>query len=213
MEMFNEGKRFYRCIRKVVRRGRLLYSAAHHLVREEWLGQYVPSRPIVLQFPVNDICNSRCVMCNIWQRKRDREITPEELRHILADALFNEIRYVGINGGEPTLRSDLPDIGRVLVESLPKLRGMGIITNALRPRMVVERLLPLYRASTSFPTSDLAQKPPTQEVIVNLPIRLSMQYVFLFNIHLSCYSIGKPISTQVARFLALGHFTIVCSGR
>lgn len=136
-------KRLYRNMRTMGRGGTLVCSAAHHLVREEWLGQYVPSKPIVLQFPVNDICNSRCVMCNIWQRKRDKEITPEELRHILADPLFSEIRYVGINGGEPTLRSDLPDIGRVLAESLPKLRGMGIITNALRPRMVIGRILAL----------------------------------------------------------------------
>jgi MoaA/NifB/PqqE/SkfB family radical SAM enzyme len=86
-------------------------------------------------------------MCNIWQRKRDKEISPEELRLILTDPLFSEIQSVGINGGEPTLRSDLPDIGQVLVESLPKLRGMSIITNALRPRQVIERIMALAQVA------------------------------------------------------------------
>src|SRR5471030_1202794 len=104
----------------------LLGSAAAHL-RDEWIGKIYPCKPVVLQFPVNDICNSRCVMCDIWKRKRDKEITPGELRQILRDPLFKAVRYVGMSGGEPTLRKDLPEIGRVLVESLPRLQGFGII--------------------------------------------------------------------------------------
>ena len=127
--------------------GSLLYYAMCQMARERLIGQHVTSKPTVIQFPVNDICNSRCVMCNIWRRKRDKEITPEELCYILSDPLFSEVRSVGINGGEPTLRSDLSDIGQILVESLPKLRGMGIITNALRPRMVIERILSLAKVA------------------------------------------------------------------
>ena len=137
------GERLYRYIKSVKRGGKLLCAAPRQLIREEWLGQYFPPKPVVIQFPVNDICNARCVMCHIWQRKRDHEITPQELRQILADPLFRRVRYVGMSGGEPTLRSDLPEIGRVLIETLPRLRGMGIITNALRVRTVVERILAL----------------------------------------------------------------------
>ena len=151
--MPDDGKKLYRYLRMLARAGKTLFEAMRYAMRDEWLEQYVPSKPIVLQFPVTDVCNSRCVMCNVWQRKRDKEITPEELRHIVADPLFSEIRYVGINGGEPTLRSDLPDIGRVLVESLPKLRGMGTITNAVRPRMVIERILALAQVAEAADVS------------------------------------------------------------
>lgn len=134
---------------KTVRQGmRLLFRAINLQIRDQWFVQFLPPvKPIVIQFPVNDICNSRCIMCNIWQRKRDKEITPEELRRILADPLFNEICYVGMNGGEPTLRPDLHEIGQVLIESLPKLKGIGIITNALRPSMVIERVLALAQVA------------------------------------------------------------------
>lgn len=133
--------------RSIKRGGTLLFRAIHHQIRDEWLAQRFPAKPTVVQFPVNDICNSRCVMCNIWQRKREREITPEELRRILSDSLFSEIRYVGMNGGEPTLRRDLSEIAQVLAESLPKLKGIGIITNALQPQMVIERILPLVQVA------------------------------------------------------------------
>src|SRR5262245_1640580 len=85
--------------------------------------------PTVIQFPVNDICNSQCQMCFIWQRKRDDEITPEELSSILSNPLFRQIRNVGINGGEPTLRKDLGELTRVLIAKLPRLQGVSLITN------------------------------------------------------------------------------------
>ncbi|MCE9591938.1 MAG: polysaccharide pyruvyl transferase family protein [Planctomycetes bacterium] len=113
------------------------------LLREEKLGQVVPPLPTVLQFPVNDICNSRCGMCNIWQRKRDHEITPDELRKVLGDRLYSRVKYVGLSGGEPTLRKDLPELGQALIDGLPKLRGIGIITNAVRSNDVIDRITAL----------------------------------------------------------------------
>src|SRR4051812_41896991 len=71
-----------RYVRTATAGGLLVSRTLRQLVRDEWLGQYLPPKPRVIQFPVNDICNSRCVMCNIWQRKRDKEITPDELRAI-----------------------------------------------------------------------------------------------------------------------------------
>lgn len=94
-------------------------------------------KPTVLQFPVNDICNSGCEMCNIWTRKRDSEITPTQLDQILCDPLYSRITNIGINGGEPTLRRDLPDLIQVACERLPRLRRFSLITNALIPRRVI----------------------------------------------------------------------------
>jgi MoaA/NifB/PqqE/SkfB family radical SAM enzyme/polysaccharide pyruvyl transferase WcaK-like protein len=94
--------------------------------------------PRIIQFPVNDICNSRCVMCDIWKRKRDHEISPAELRAVLSDRLFQQVTYVGISGGEPTLRRDLVEIVTAMIEQLPKLTGFCIITNAIRSKRVIE---------------------------------------------------------------------------
>ncbi len=90
-----------------------------------------PGKPEVLQFPINDICNSRCQMCNIWQQKKDKEITPAEIRQVLADPLFSELRNVGLNGGEPTLRRDIGEVAAAVVETLPKISDIHLITNAI----------------------------------------------------------------------------------
>ena len=88
-------------------------------------------KPVVIQFPVNDICNSHCRMCNIWRREQDHQITLAELQMVLKSSLFSEVRSVGINGGEPTLRKDLHKLVEVMFRSLPKLRVISMITNAL----------------------------------------------------------------------------------
>jgi MoaA/NifB/PqqE/SkfB family radical SAM enzyme/polysaccharide pyruvyl transferase WcaK-like protein len=110
-------------------------------VRDHYLGQILPRQPRTLNLLINDVCNSRCQMCNVWQQKRDKELTPDELAIILRDPLFNRLRYVGVSGGEPTLRADLPEIYRVLVEKRPHIHGTGIITNAIQKDMVLERVL------------------------------------------------------------------------
>jgi polysaccharide pyruvyl transferase WcaK-like protein/MoaA/NifB/PqqE/SkfB family radical SAM enzyme len=144
MQYFNK---LYNSAKIVKKGGRLILGSAHQLVRHEWLGQYFPAKPTIIQFPVNDVCNSHCIMCNIWQRKKDKEITPEELSHILLDPLFDRVTYVGMSGGEPTLRKDLAEIGKVLVDRLPKLQGIGIITNGIIPQLVIDRCLKLARVA------------------------------------------------------------------
>jgi polysaccharide pyruvyl transferase WcaK-like protein/MoaA/NifB/PqqE/SkfB family radical SAM enzyme len=94
--------------------------------------------PTVIQFPINDICNSKCQMCHIWERKRDHEISPADLGQILDNPLFREVREIGINGGEPTLRKDVAELVKTAIRKLPKLRGVSLITNAIQERQVLQ---------------------------------------------------------------------------
>ena len=96
--------------------------------------------PRTLQLPINDVCNAQCQMCHIWKQKKDREIGPEEIEQILSSRLFRKIRAVGLNGGEPTLRKDLPEIGAALFRALPRLRFVNVITNALAHKVVTNRV-------------------------------------------------------------------------
>ena len=96
--------------------------------------------PQVIQFPVNDICNARCQMCFIWKNKRAKELTPEEVGRIAGDPLFREVRVVGLNGGEPTLRPDLAAIADALAAALPNLRALSLITNAWKHDLAIRRI-------------------------------------------------------------------------
>src|SRR4030067_2729522 len=69
---------------------------------------------VTLNLMVNDICNSHCVMCNVWKRKQEKEFTPSQLAAILQDPLFDKLQSVGVSGGEPTLREDLHEVLEVI---------------------------------------------------------------------------------------------------
>ena len=79
-------------------------------------------------------------MCRIWENKRSDDITPDDLRRGLRNPLYSEVSAVGLNGGEPTLRKDLGQLTTVLFEELPKLRTIGLITNAYKYEEVIERI-------------------------------------------------------------------------
>lgn len=97
-------------------------------------------RPKVIQFPVIDICNSRCQMCRIWQNKKSNDITSDQLRVGLSNSLFSEVTGIGFNGGEPTLRKDLPELVQVAVDCLPNLKNISLITNAYNYQDVIDHV-------------------------------------------------------------------------
>jgi polysaccharide pyruvyl transferase WcaK-like protein/sulfatase maturation enzyme AslB (radical SAM superfamily) len=98
----------------------------------------------------NDICNSRCEMCLIWKQKRDDEISPDALRRLMSDPFFSKVSHVGVTGGEPTLRKDLPDIFEAICSTLPNLKTTSIITNAIREKAVKDRVLACAAISRKY---------------------------------------------------------------
>ena len=97
-------------------------------------------KPVVIQFPVIDICNSRCQMCRIWENKKSVDISVEQLKAAFQSDLFSEVEAVGFNGGEPTLRDDLVDLVAAAVNHLPKLKVVSLITNSFKYKQVIERI-------------------------------------------------------------------------
>ncbi len=86
-------------------------------------------------------------MCNIWQQKLSYQISPNELEKILDTRFFSNVRTVGINGGEPTIRKDLKEIADVLFAKLPKLEQISLITNGLVSKKVVSGIRALYESA------------------------------------------------------------------
>lgn len=108
--------------------------------KKENFPRYNFTKPDVVNLNANDICNSKCTMCNIWQQKQVHEITPDELQKILMDPLFSEVKHIGITGGEPTLREDLPQLYQAVINALPDINGLSIITNAIKKDDVISRI-------------------------------------------------------------------------
>jgi polysaccharide pyruvyl transferase WcaK-like protein/glycosyltransferase involved in cell wall biosynthesis/MoaA/NifB/PqqE/SkfB family radical SAM enzyme len=94
--------------------------------------------PKVINLQAVDICNSRCVMCNIWKDGKREMLSLDELRTFFAQPFFAEVTHVGVTGGEPTLRKDLLELYKMLPEVLPGFVGGSFITHGMQTNRAVE---------------------------------------------------------------------------
>lgn len=110
------------------------------LKSEEDLALLSPPSIKVVNLNANDVCNSKCVMCRIWAQEKQHEITPDELYNILTDPLFKNVSHIGVTGGEPTLREDLPLLYDAIFRALPNIEGVSTITNCIDQENVIKRI-------------------------------------------------------------------------
>jgi MoaA/NifB/PqqE/SkfB family radical SAM enzyme len=100
---------------------------------------YTP-KPRMIQFPVCDRCNARCIMCNRWSKDARDEMSIEKIREVFGSRLFSMVEQVNLHGGEPTLRDDLAEICRIAQDHCPRLRQIWISTNGFGTRRIEKRL-------------------------------------------------------------------------
>jgi len=124
--------------------GKLLKTSLPSLpadfVKTQVVGRFKALAPTVLIFNVSYKCDSKCVMCNSWKLPYHDDLTTDEYRDAFASELFRSVEYVGITGGEPTLRKDMVDIVRIMSDNMPRLRKMTLNTNGFVKGRVVSTL-------------------------------------------------------------------------
>jgi len=76
-------------------------------------------------------------MCGIWEKDRRQEMSLEKLETAFSDNLFRRIQNVNITGGEPTLRKDLIQLVRLVINKMPKLKKITLTSNGLNTNRVV----------------------------------------------------------------------------
>ncbi len=65
----------------------------------------------------------------------------KELERAFSDNLFRKIQNVNITGGEPTLRRDLSEVTRLIIDKMPELRKITLTSNGLNTDKVVNSSL------------------------------------------------------------------------
>ena len=121
-------------VKKIFNQSKQLYNLKGSQVLDK------KTKPSVLNLNIIDSCNSKCTMCNIWKQEEALEISPNQLKTILSNPLFSELKHVGVTGGEPTLREDLPEIYKAIIDAVPGIKGLSIITNAIETEDVLDRI-------------------------------------------------------------------------
>lgn len=55
-------------------------------------------------------CNMQCIMCDLWRRKVENELSFNEIKKIVDDLSYLGVSGIALSGGEPLVRKDIFDI-------------------------------------------------------------------------------------------------------
>lgn len=104
-----------------------------------------PEKVFWINFAITNLCNSRCVTCNIWKKYRVKpnrlpeELTPEEIRRVFSGSrCLKHLQGIGITGGEPFLRKDFVEVAGALIEHGPRAM-VSVATNGLASDLILSR--------------------------------------------------------------------------
>lgn len=109
------------------------------------LNRKIKKYPDTIQLPITYHCNFDCVMCGMNKLKNSKDFTCEQLKKILEDKLFAHVKSVGINGGEPFLKNNLEEYVDVIVNCLPELNAISIISNGYLTDIILSKLADIKR--------------------------------------------------------------------
>ena len=107
--------------------------------------EIIKEYPSVIQLPITNKCNMDCVMCGVHNHINDLDIFANDYQQILEDELFKNVHTVGINGGEPFLKSDLVECIEKIIKALPRLKNMYIITNGYLTDIIEDKLFQIKK--------------------------------------------------------------------
>lgn len=111
-------------------------------------GLIKPPLPLFLNFSITNRCQSRCTTCNIWKLYKEKpQLRKKEFQLWEIEKIFNSMGYIytlAICGGEPFLRKDLPEIGRLANKYL-KPDVIHSPTNCLAPKKIEDGVLGLLQ--------------------------------------------------------------------
>lgn len=90
--------------------------------------------PIDCVLAVTYKCNSRCIMCDIWQLKNFPEMDLENYKKLPAS-----LRDINISGGEVFLYNQLPELVKIIKERCPKAR-IVLSSNGFMPEFIAQQM-------------------------------------------------------------------------
>ncbi len=99
-------------------------------------------KPKIIIFFITYKCNARCIMCHAWQKQAySNDLSLKEIEKIFSNKLISSnLEIINLTGGEPTLRSDLSDIVKILLKYCHRLKRIDIPSNGINTQQVLDQI-------------------------------------------------------------------------
>lgn len=115
------------------------------------------SFPYKLTFAMTYKCNLRCRICNIWESPVGKELNVGEIEAIFSN--LNNLGWLDLTGGEISLRNDMLEIVKAIIQSANKLLFFHISTNgqvtdkivSMTEKILEHDLIPIVSISIDGP--------------------------------------------------------------
>ncbi len=96
-------------------------------------GQY----PTFLIYEITKNCNSRCIMCNIWNKEKTTdELKHDDIKKIFSQTFFKDVKYLNLSGGEPFIKNDFNEIVKEFITTLKNLNMISVATNGFLTKKI-----------------------------------------------------------------------------
>ncbi len=138
-------KNIIKCILKKNKKVYKILKVFRFLYGSNWRNSVSNTRyPEILQFPITNTCNSKCIMCNVTSNILKNEMSVGDFKRIIQQDIFKHIKSVGINGGEPFLCRNLIPFIEILLEK-GTLTSLNIISNGFLTETILEKCKTIYQ--------------------------------------------------------------------
>jgi MoaA/NifB/PqqE/SkfB family radical SAM enzyme len=124
---------------------RRIAKLAYHVVRSNLTELAYPYR---LTFAVTSRCQAQCIMCNIWQKPVENELSLDEIEQVFSR--YKRFSWVNLTGGELFMRSDFTEIVRIIDRNSPQLYLLNFSTNGYLTDTIVAAVREILE-QTSIP--------------------------------------------------------------
>ncbi len=119
----------------------------------KYLGIHRLLTPIILHLTLTNRCNSRCIMCNIWNEKSKEDITYDCLTKYKNSSFGKNLRILDLTGGEPFL-CDVPSIIKIIDSG--KLKVILISTNGFMTEKIERDIKKILNTTTANVVIDVS---------------------------------------------------------
>jgi MoaA/NifB/PqqE/SkfB family radical SAM enzyme len=79
-------------------------------------------------------------MCNIWKRQKNNDLSLSEMKKFLSDPVLSDLRTITLTGGEPFMKTDLPEICKLINANCKELIQLYISTNGSESGHIFEQI-------------------------------------------------------------------------
>ncbi|MFH1678356.1 MAG: radical SAM protein [Candidatus Omnitrophota bacterium] len=137
--------------------------------------QVIISNYSELKFPyrftyiLTNKCQFKCAMCNIWQKSAENELSLGEIKKFFGQS--NSFSWINLSGGEIFLRTDLPEIIKIIFDNCKQLYLLDFPTNGFQTDIIVDivkDILTIYKPPKLLVTISLDGPPELHDKIRNM---------------------------------------------